>query len=395
MSINDYQSISDLAKRARRRIPHYAWEYLDCGTGLEECLARNRADFERIVLVPRFLKGQLAPNIETELFGVSHAAPFGIAPVGLAGLIWPKAEIMLANCAARNRLPCVLSTVANETPEVFGPIAGDMAWFQLYPPRDLDLRRDLLTRVRDSGFKVLVVTADVPMSSRRERQERVGLTAPPRITPRMLYWSAIRPRWALETLMTGPPRFKTLEKYTGAAQLRQVSKFFSENLGGTLSWDYLKEVRDEWRGPLILKGLLHPRDAEIAIDAGVDGISVSNHGGRQFDGAPSALSVLPEIKRTVNGRAKVIYDSGVRNALDIARAIALGADFVLLGRAFMFGVAAFGEKGGDHVSAILKDELVNIMHQMGCASVEQLSSADWRDQAASIHNNSQAEVSKR
>ncbi len=376
-----YPTISDLEKRARRRIPHYAWEYLDSGTGSEECLKRNRDAFERVSLVPRFLKGEIKPDTETELFGTTYAAPFGVAPIGLSSLMWPKCEMILAASANKSRIPYTLSTVANEAPEVIGPIAGEMGWFQLYPPRDDELRRDLLQRAGDAGFKALLVTADVPASSRRERQIRAGLTIPPKITPQMLYRSAIRPRWSLETLRAGQPRFRTLEKYVGAAEMRQVAKFVGDKLGGTLSWEYLEETRKEWRGPLVLKGILDCDDARRAVDAGVDGIVVSNHGGRQFDGAPASLCVLPEIKRAVGSKTAVLFDSGVRSALDIARAIAMGADFVLLGRAFMFGVAALGRRGGDHTVAILKEELENIMTQLGCRSIGDLAEISWHRDA--------------
>lgn len=362
-------------------MPHYAWEYLDAGTGAEECLDRNRQALMRIALQPRFLRGEFEPRIETALLGQRFSAPFGIAPVGLSSLMWPGAETILARAAARHRIPYVLSTVATQTPEAVGPQADGMGWFQLYPPRDPGLRRDLIARAAASGFSALMVTADVPVSSRRERQIRCGLTIPPKLTPRMLYWSAIRPRWAMETLLAGPPRFRTLEKYVSAAEMRQVSSFIGENLGGTLSWDYLAETREEWSGPLVLKGILHPEDAVRAVDAGVDAIAVSNHGGRQFDGAPASIDVLAGIRDAVGEEVTILFDSGVRSALDIARAIALGADFVLLGRAFLFGVAALGEQGGDHTVAILIDELKNVMTQLGCRDLEELSRADWRREA--------------
>lgn len=378
MAREKYPSVADLKKRAGRRIPYFAWEYLDSGTGFEECLDRNRNALRRITLVPRFLKGDFTPQIETELFGTDYNAPFGIAPVGLSGLMWPKAENILAKTAATHRIPYALSMVANQSPETIGPITDGMGWFQLYPPRDEEVRRDLLKRVAHSGFTTLVVTADVPTSSRRERQVRAGLSVPPKITPLTLYRSAIRPRWSLETLIAGQPRFPTMEKYLDASGTRQVVRYFGQNLEGTLSWDYLARTRDEWSGPLVLKGILHPEDAKQAAHAGVDGIIVSNHGGRQFDGAPAPIEMLPQIKAEVGGSTSVLYDSGVRNALDVARAIALGADFVFLGRAFIFGVGALGKTGGDHTAEILLDELKNVMSQLGCANLEELSKVERR-----------------
>ncbi len=371
-------SISDLKAQARRRMPHFAWEYLDSGTAAEECLARNRSAFQQITLTPKFLKGKLTPNLQTTLFGTEYAAPFGIAPVGLSSLMWPKAEVILAQTASQCRIPYGLSTVATESPEVVGKITGDMGWFQLYSPRDLTMRQDLLDRAWNAGFKVLLVTADVPIMSRRERQIKAGLSVPPKITPRTLYHLARSPRWSFETLLAGQPRFKVLEKYANDQQMRQMLQFTNDNLSGTLSWDYLEEIRALWKGALVLKGVLHPEDASRAVAVGVDGVQVSNHGGRQLDGAPATMEVLPEIKAAVGADTKVFLDSGVRSGLDIARALAVGADFVLLGRAFLMGVGALGRTGGKQTVSILTDELTNVMMQLGCATVTELSQVEWR-----------------
>ncbi len=368
-----YPAISDLKKRAQQRIPHVAWEYLDCGTGDDRAVQRNLDGLANITILPRLLKGRLAPKISTTLFGESYNAPFGVAPVGLAGLLWPEADRMLAATAARHRIPFTLSTVATETPETVGPLAGDMGWFQLYPPRDRKLRDDLLKRAKESGFRTLVVTADVPIPSGRERMLRAGLKMPPAITPQFILQAALHPAWTLATLRAGLPRLKTMEKYANSTQLSNLAQFVGENIGGTLSWEYLKEVRDQWEGPIIVKGLLHTRDAEQAISIGVDGIQVSNHGGRQFNGTPAAIDALPAIVEAVNGRVAVLFDSGVYSGLDIMRAIALGADFVMLGRAFIYGVAALGAKGGDVVSDILIADLKNNMMQIGCESLTELS----------------------
>jgi L-lactate dehydrogenase (cytochrome) len=279
---------------------------------------------------------------------------------------------MLAAMAAKYRIPYTLSTVAAETPETVGPFAGDMGWFQLYPPNDRQLRDDLLNRAKVNGFRVLVVTADVPTPSRRERMERAGLRMPPVITPRFILQAALHPAWTLATMRAGSPRLKTMEKYANSMQLSNLAQFVGQNIGGTLSWEYLKEVRDQWEGPLIVKGLLHTADTEQAISIGVDGIQVSNHGGRQFNGAPAAIDALPAIVDVVKGRAAVLFDSGIRSGLDIVRAIALGADFVLLGRAFLYGVAALGSRGGDTVTEILIADLKNNMIQIGCESLIEL-----------------------
>ena len=368
-----YPSVAYLAPRAKRRIPHFAWEYLASGTTLDEGLDRNRQALADVVFIPEFLKGEIKPSVSTELFGVEYNAPFGISPVGLTGLMWPRAEQILARTAAKYRVPYGLSTVATEAPETIGPITNGMGWFQLYPPRTEAIRRDLLNRAKNAGFTALIVTADVPESSRRERQIKAGVTVPPKITPLMIYRTLIRPCWALATLEAGKPRFRGLERYLESTNLQDMAAFIGAELGGTLDWDYIKAVRDEWDGPVMVKGVMSVADAEESVRIGLDGVWVSNHGARQFDGAPASISVLPQIAAAVRSKIKIVMDSGMRTGLDVARGLALGADFVMLGRAFMYGVAALGERGGDHVFEILDADLKCNMVQMGCATLGELS----------------------
>ncbi|MCB1510521.1 MAG: alpha-hydroxy-acid oxidizing protein [Hyphomicrobiaceae bacterium] len=371
--IHRYPSVADLRRRARGRIPFFAWEYLDSGTGGDHGMARNEAAFQQITLTPRLMRGEFTPELETELFGRRYAAPFGVSPVGLTGLMWPGAEQILAATAARYRIPYGLSTVATQAPETIGAIAGDMGWFQLYPPRDPGIRRDLLARAKAAGFTTLLVTADVPTGSTRERQRRAGVTVPPKMTALMLWRCAIRPEWTAATIAAGGrPRFRGLEKYVSATDLQNMSAFIGQGLGGTLDWNYLEEVRREWDGPIVVKGILSVADARDALAFGVEGIGVSNHGARQCDGTPAAIDALPRIAEIAAGRSKIVFDSGVRTGLDICRALALGADFVLLGRAFMYGVAALGAAGGDHVAQLLMNDLANNMSQLGCTRVEDL-----------------------
>jgi L-lactate dehydrogenase (cytochrome) len=318
------------------------------------------------------MKGDFEIDISSELLGQKYAAPFGIAPVGLTGLMWPKAEIILAKTAQQYRIPFCLSTVATQTPETVGPYAGDMGWFQLYPPKEKTLRADLLNRVKNAGFKTLVITADVPVPSRRERTKRAGLSTPPKITPQFIYQGITHPTWTIATLRAGLPRLQTIEAYSEYKTMMSVDAYTRHAFRGNLSWEYVKEVRDIWEGPVILKGLLHPDDALQAVAVGCDGVVVSNHGGRQFDGAPASIEALPDIVSAVKGKTAILFDSGVRTGLDIMRALVLGADFVLLGRAFMYGVGALGEDGGAHVTEILLEELKNNMGQLGVANIQEL-----------------------
>lgn len=371
-TIDDYPAIADLERRARRRIPSFAWEYLASGTGSDRARDRNTAALEEVILRQEVMKGPLDPSTETTLFGTTYGAPIGIAPIGMSGLIWPGADAALARTAARARIPYVLSTVATETPELAGPRADGMGWFQLYPPRDRAIREDLLERVKGSGFTTLVVTADVPAPSRRERQRKARIRVPPTIGPRLIAQSIIHPAWSLAVLRKGLPRFRGLEAYIDAATMRKTAGFVGARLGGTMSWEYLRELRATWDGPLVVKGILDAEDAARCVDLGADAVYVSNHGGRQLDAAEASISALPRVVERVNGAVPVLFDSGIRDGVDVARALALGASFVFAGRPFMFGLGALGDDGAMHTYEILHEGLVTTMHQVGVEHLDQL-----------------------
>lgn len=369
---NRYPSIWHLAERARNRIPHFAWEYLDSGTGMERLVDRNRAALDAVHLTPRVLGGRFMPDVSAALFGRNFSVPFGAAPVGMSGLMWPGAELALAKTAHDKSFPYGLSMVANETPEDVAKIAGENAWMQIYCPSEQDVSDDLIKRSRAAGIKTLIITVDVPVVSRRERQLAAGLTAPPKMNATTLWRVAKRPAWALATLHYGQPRFKTLERYFPADQMSEGAKLIGNIVDGRPDWEYFDRIRAAWDGNLILKGVMHPADSDAAIAHGADAVWVSNHGGRQFDGAPAAIEVLPEISNTIAGRVPVIFDSGVRGGLDIVRALALGADFCFLGRGFLYAVAALGAAGADHSYDILRGDLENNMIQLGARRLSDL-----------------------
>ena len=373
-----FQTVDDLRRRARRRTPRFAWEYLDSGEGDERARDRNAESLQRVLLTPQFFKGKLEPDISTELFGVRYSLPVGIAPMGLTGLMWPGADVALADTAARCSIPLVASTVNTADVSVLGPRTQGMGWFQLYPPRDTDVRDDLLDRAHQAGFNVLVVTADVPARARRERQTRERVSMPPRITPRHVTQAALRPAWTLGLLRNGLPRFHTLERYVDRATLRQLAGFVGASLGGTLGWDYLAETCDLWPGPVVVKGILHPDDAARCVDTGADAVVVSNHGGRQLDAAPAAIEALGPVVERIAGRVPVLFDGGVRSGLDIARALALGADFTFTGRSFMYGLCALGSGGAEFVASMFEQQLTSVMHQLGCEQLEELRDRDPR-----------------
>ena len=371
-----YPAISDLKDKAKSRIPTLAWEYLEAGTDDEQLIRQNIAAFADVKMRPRFCKGILDPDLSTTLFGRVYDAPFGIAPVGLSGLVWPKAEIFHGQAAQRNNIPFCLSTVANETPESLASHIGDIGWFQLYAPKEREVAKDLMDRAMTAGFHTLMFTIDVPAPSMRQRTKRAGLTMPPKITPRLIWDGASHLSWGISTLKRGLPNLRTVGKYAQDSSIKKTSKFVGAQLGGTIDWEYIEMARDYWKGNVIIKGVMHPEDARRALSVGVDGISVSNHGGRQFDASPAAISVLPDIVKEVGGKVPVIFDSGIRTGLDIIRALYLGADFVLLGRAFMFGVAALGQYGPEHVINILRQEMITNMHQLGVKTIDEIRGLD-------------------
>ncbi|MEJ6401469.1 alpha-hydroxy acid oxidase [Yoonia sp. 2307UL14-13] len=365
-----YPAISDLKARARWRIPHFVWEYLDSATGVEATQRRNRTALDRVLLNPSILHGEFDPDLGTRFLGQTYPLPFGIAPVGMSGLIWPGAEKMLARTAAKEGLPFTLSTVSTQLPEDVGPLAGDHAWFQLYPPRDPDIRDDILKRVRAAGFNTLVMTVDVPVASRRERQTRGGLTNPPKLTPRLAMQAAMCPVWLNGIRQTGMPRMKLMDDYSQNRSALPSNQHIGYLLRTSPDWDYFKSLREVWDGPLIVKGVGRADDAARLTDEGADAIWISNHAGRQFDGGPATIDVLPAIRAATT--LPVILDSGIEGGLDILRALALGADFVMLGRAFHYGLAALGAKGAAHVVDILRQDMISNMGQIGARTLADL-----------------------
>lgn len=366
-----YPALSDLRSRARRRIPKFVWEYLDSGTGSEATKARNRAALDRIGMMPSVLHGEFTPDLSTTFLGQKTPLPFGIAPIGMSGLMWPDAEGHLARAAARANIPYSISTVATQSPEDIAPHLGTHAWFQMYPPRDADIRRDMLGRAKAAGFRTLILTVDVPVASRRERQVRSGLTNPPRLTPRLLAQVALRPAWAAGMAKRGMPHMRGLDKYANAATNGlSPTAHVGYLLRTAPDWDYVGWLRAEWEGNFLVKGILRSEDATRLEGMGVDGIWVSNHAGRQFDAAPAAIEVLPEIRAAT--RLPLLFDSGIEGGLDILRALALGADFVMLGRAFHFALGALGPKGIDHLIDILGRDMAANMGQIGARNLSEL-----------------------
>jgi L-lactate dehydrogenase (cytochrome) len=368
------QTVEDLRLLCKRRIPKFSFEYLESGTGKELALSKNISAFDNFYFQQSFFKGELKPNVETNFLGTRFSAPFGIAPIGLSGLIWPKAELALAKCAEEKSIPFVLSTVATENPEEFRDFSDSNKWFQLYAPKDESVLVSLLSRAKSSGFRTLVITVDIPMPSKRERSKAAGVTVPLRPSPRLLWQAIIKPLWLIKTLVRGLPRLRTIEEYTARTNINFVAGYVGNRLGGTLDWAYCRRVRDLWEGKIVVKGITSEEDFKKCIEFGFDAVYISNHGGRQFDGGDSPLNSLSTIAKLNREGISIIYDGGVRNGLDVLKAIALGADFVMLGRSFMYGVGASFKNGSNEVYNILLSDMIINMAQIGVNNLSGLSS---------------------
>jgi len=367
-----YPRIADMKAKALKRMPHFSAEYLLSGTGYDRAMEHNQNVLKNIFLTPRYVKGTVKADLRTKIFNRTYNAPFGIAPVGMTSLIWPGAEIDLAKLANNENIPYTLSTVACASIEKVSPHLNGRGWFQLYPPKDKIIRDDLLKRAMDSGYEVLVITADIPASSRRERLRMAGVSVPPKINLRTIFQAAISPSWSLGVLRHGMPQFGTMDKYQKSQGNKKLQKGYAgSQMDRYLDWEYIEEVKKIWKGPVVLKGLMDNRDALKAKDY-VDGIYLSNHGGRQLDIAPSPLQVLPQIRKELGNNYPIIIDSGFYSGQDVTKGLILGADFVMIGRPFIIGVAAIGSKGAAHSHYIIKDEIENIMEQVCAKNITEL-----------------------
>jgi len=368
-----YPSVPDLRRRAKAKIPKFAFEYLDGGCNDDVSLKKNTDRIRAVELKPKYLVDYQPPQLKTELFGHVYDAPFGIAPVGLQGLMWPNAPEILAKAAVDHNIPIVLSTVSTSSIEKVSKITDGRAWFQLYHPTEMKITKDLLHRAAVAGCPVLVILADVPSFGYRPRDIRNGLSMPPKMTLKNLIEVAKRPHWGFRTLVDGTPQFETLKPYMPKnLDLSQLAKFMDATFSGRLDEEKIKKIRDLWKGKLVLKGAESLHDIEIAERLGLDGVIVSNHGGRQIDMGQATIDSLKSIVPVYKDKITIMMDSGIRGGADIARVLSQGADYTFLGRTFMYGVSALGKKGGNHTIAMLKKQLNQVMEQLSCHQVSDL-----------------------
>lgn len=371
--VTSLPSPDDLRNKARTRIPRFAFEYLDGGCNEDVNLLKNTAEIRDVELKPFYLHKYPGASLKTTLFGHEYDAPFGVAPVGLQGLIWPNSPEILAKAAVAHNIPYILSTVSTASIERIADITGGRFWFQLYHPREDALRDDILLRAQNAQCPVLVILCDVPSFGFRPRDIRNGLAMPPKMSARNILQIMGKPNWAIQTLWYGQPNFATMKKYMPKnLDLRQLGAFMNHTFSGRMDEDRIARIREKWSGKLVLKGIASLEDTETAIRLGLDGVIVSNHGGRQLDAGQSAIKPLAEIAQKYGHQITVMMDSGIRSGPDIARTIASGAAFTFLGRTFMYSVAALGKQGGDHAISMLKAQLQQVMEQVGSVNVADL-----------------------
>ncbi|WP_228852957.1 alpha-hydroxy acid oxidase [Aegicerativicinus sediminis] len=368
-----YPSVDDLRELARKRVPKFAFEYLDGGCNEDVSIYRNTADIREVKLEPRYLRNFGSSDTSTEIFGIKYDAPFGIAPVGLQGLMWPNSPEILAKSAFEHNIPFILSTVTTMDIERASELTEGRAWFQLYNPVEDHIRNNILERAEAAECPVLVLLCDVPTFGYRPRDIRNGLALPPKMSLKNIIQILGKPRWALNTLKYGQPTFETLKPYTPKGlNLKQLGKFMDQTFSGKLNAERIKPIRDKWKGKLVLKGVASEQDALDAIEMGFDGIIISNHGGRQLDASESSIAALQKISGTLGDKIEIMMDSGLRSGPDIARTIATGAKFTFMGRSFMYGAAALGDQGGDHTISMLKTQFKQVMDQLCCEKVSDL-----------------------
>lgn len=363
----------DYRREARRVLPRFVFDYVDGAAEDGDCLRRNRSDLDALTLTPRVLRDTTEIDTSIEVFGQRWKVPFGIAPTGLNGLIRPGGDAILAAAAEKAGASFSLSTASNmRLEEVRAAAPTGVQWMQLYVMHR-EMAQRIVQRAQKAGYQALVLTVDVPVSGNRELDVRNGFRMPFKPTPKLAWDLMTHPRWALRAARAGAPDFANITaegEDAGSASMQAA--LLARAMDRSLVWETLAWLRETWKGPLLLKGLLHADDARLALDHGVDGIIVSNHGGRQLDAAPSAISVLPGVVSAVQGQVPVFMDSGIRRGTHLAKALALGATAAFVGRPVLYGLAARGSLGVDAVMKSLSDELIRTMTLLGVPSINDL-----------------------
>ena len=367
--------IEDLRVLAERRVPRMFYDYADSGAWTEGTYRANETDFKDIYLRQRVAVDMSNRTLATTMIGQPVSMPLALAPVGLTGMQHADGEILAARAAAAAGVPFTLSTMSICSIEDVAENTSKPFWFQLYVMRDKDFISRLIGRAKAAGCSALVLTLDLQILGQRHKDVKNGLTAPPRLTIPNIANIAFKPRWWLSMMGTKRRTFRNIVGHAkGVGDMTALSSWTAEQFDPTLSWDDVKRIKDEWGGKLILKGILDPEDAEKAVESGADALIVSNHGGRQLDGALSSVAALPGIVQAVGSRIEVLMDGGIRSGQDVIKALALGAKGVFIGRSYIYGLGAMGQEGVAKSLEIIRKELDTTMALCGLRDVKAVTS---------------------
>ena len=362
-------SIKDARELSRKRLPKLVFDFIDGASGDEKLAEINSRALDQIRLEPKVLRNVEKRSLKKKVLGYEFDFPFGFAPMGMTNLSWPGADSMLAAESARNNIPTCVSMASTTTLEKMYELSEGHSWMQLYIFQDENFVMELLDRAKNTGYEVAILTVDVPVLSRRTRDDKNGFSYPFKIGPKQFFDFATHPTWSLSTLLSGIPKpmnYVTSKSGDGIFK-RKESR-------GSTDWDTLKRVRDKWKGKLIIKGVMSPDDAKQIKEAGADAIQVSNHGGRQLDSANAAINMLPVIRKSVGNDFPLIFDSGIRSGSDIVRALAFGADYAMIGRPVMYAMGADGRKGLRRIVEIIKEEASTTLGLVGLNDINDVTS---------------------
>jgi len=362
-------SIKDARELSRKRLPKLVFDFIDGASGDEKLAEINSRALDQIRLEPKVLRNVEKRSLKKKVLGYEFDFPFGFAPMGMTNLSWPGADSMLAAESARNNIPTCVSMASTTTLEKMYELSEGRSWMQLYIFQDENFVMELLDRAKNTGYEVAILTVDVPVLSRRTRDDKNGFSYPFKIGPKQFFDFATHPIWSLSTLLSGIPKpmnYVTSKSGDGIFK-RKESR-------GSTDWDTLKRVRDKWKGKLIIKGVMSPDDAKQIKEAGADAIQVSNHGGRQLDSATAAINMLPLIRKSVGSDFPLIFDSGIRSGSDIVRALAFGADYAMIGRPVMYAMGADGRKGLRRIVEIIKEEASTTLGLVGLNDINDVTS---------------------
>jgi isopentenyl diphosphate isomerase/L-lactate dehydrogenase-like FMN-dependent dehydrogenase len=363
---DNFFSVADARAAAKRRMPTSIFDFVDGAAGSEYACEQNRDSLDRIRLQPRVLVNIENRNLRKKFLGREWNLPFGIAPMGMCDLVWPGADKMLAAAAVEYNIPLAVSTMASTNIEDTHSQAGGNAWFQLYVGQSEELAFDLVQRAERAAYDTLILTVDVPLAASRPREQRSGFQANIHFGPKQIVDFAMHPRWSILTLLTGVP---VVANNVGSTSGKKVAR---DKNRGKIDRDFLDRLRDRWRGKLIVKGVISPDDARFIRAAGADAIYVSNHGGRQLDSAPASIQMLPVIRDAVGPEYPLVFDSGVRNGEAVVKALALGANFVMLGRPFLYGIGGAGRAGLKSVIDVLTGQVETTLAQLGRPNIDDI-----------------------